>query len=89
MNVVDNNIKSYFYWLSANDYNIKQQIQQCVIRKSAQKEKKAYGDSFHIIEYEVSDDSYELNSLILVTFDGIDEDGRVKVGKRQVLFQRN
>ncbi len=50
---------------------------------------KQYGDSFHIIEYEVSDDSYELKSLILVSFDGIDEDGRVKVGKRQVLFQRN
>jgi hypothetical protein len=48
----------------------------------------AYGQRYQIIEVTVDDDTYQLDKLVQVTFDGITDKGRLKAQEKKVLFQR-
>lgn len=49
----------------------------------------ANGGRFQIIEFTVSTNTYELDKLVQIAFNGLTERGRVKIGEQRTLYQRN
>lgn len=48
----------------------------------------AFGDRFQIIEFTVSEDTYELEKLIQISFGGFTDKDRARIAERRTLFQR-
>ena len=48
----------------------------------------ALGSRFHIIEFEISDDDYQLKKLTLISFDGLTDKKRAKVLRREEIYSR-
>lgn len=49
----------------------------------------ANGERFQIIEFTASDDTYELEKLVQISFDGFTDKDRAKIAERRILFQRD
>ena len=48
----------------------------------------AFGEQFQIIEFTVTDTTYDLDKLIQVSFNGFTDKGIAKIAKRRTIYQR-
>lgn len=54
--------------------------------KEVTKRVEQLGKKFHILEFTISNDTYELIKLESVSFSGVNKNGRAKIDKRKVLW---